>query len=171
MFRDYFDEHVRPELRTVRRGRRVFIAVAELEGWLDPNGARRQRGRVNRGNLHDPARSPGAATCEMGHPCRKQLPRPLPRLSIVAGRGRLGRRCFGGGADRARTEYVLFGYLHLKGSRHYPSPQGLGSIGRSSPALSAASAPLPLWIAEQTGGLAAPVEKVEREEPADGSRD
>lgn len=33
--RDYFDEHVRPEVRIVRRGRRVFVAVKELERWLD----------------------------------------------------------------------------------------------------------------------------------------
>lgn len=33
--RDYFDDHVRPELRLVRRGRRVLVAVAELERWLD----------------------------------------------------------------------------------------------------------------------------------------
>jgi hypothetical protein len=32
--RDFFDEHVLPELRVVRRGRRVFIAVVELERWL-----------------------------------------------------------------------------------------------------------------------------------------
>jgi hypothetical protein len=38
--RDFFDEHVRPELRLVRRGRRVFVAVAELERWLDREGAR-----------------------------------------------------------------------------------------------------------------------------------
>jgi hypothetical protein len=33
--RDFFDEHVRPEVRIVRRGRRVFVAVKELERWLD----------------------------------------------------------------------------------------------------------------------------------------
>lgn len=33
--RDYFDEHVKPELRIVRRGRRILIAVTELERWLD----------------------------------------------------------------------------------------------------------------------------------------
>lgn len=32
--RDFFDEHVLPDLRVVRRGRRVFVAVAELERWL-----------------------------------------------------------------------------------------------------------------------------------------
>jgi len=38
--RDYFDEHILPELRFVRRGRRILIALAELERWLDRNAAR-----------------------------------------------------------------------------------------------------------------------------------
>jgi excisionase family DNA binding protein len=38
--RDYFDEHVRPELRVARRGRRVLIAVAELERWLQTSSAK-----------------------------------------------------------------------------------------------------------------------------------
>jgi hypothetical protein len=33
--RDYLDEHIAPELRWVRRGRRKFVAVAELERWLE----------------------------------------------------------------------------------------------------------------------------------------
>jgi excisionase family DNA binding protein len=33
--RDYLDEHVIQELRTVRRGRRILIALAEIEQWLD----------------------------------------------------------------------------------------------------------------------------------------
>ena len=33
--RDYLDEHIAPELRWVRRGRRKFVAVRELEAWLD----------------------------------------------------------------------------------------------------------------------------------------
>jgi len=33
--RDYLDEHVIGELRVVRRGRRILIALAELERWLD----------------------------------------------------------------------------------------------------------------------------------------
>lgn len=32
--RDFFDEHVAPELRLVRRGRKVLVAVSELERWL-----------------------------------------------------------------------------------------------------------------------------------------
>lgn len=37
---DFWAEHVAPELRIVRRGRRKLIAVAELERWLDANGER-----------------------------------------------------------------------------------------------------------------------------------
>jgi excisionase family DNA binding protein len=33
--RDYFDEHVISELRVVRRGRRILVALSELEAWLD----------------------------------------------------------------------------------------------------------------------------------------
>lgn len=32
--RDFFDEHVKHELRVVRRGRRILIARAEIERWL-----------------------------------------------------------------------------------------------------------------------------------------
>jgi excisionase family DNA binding protein len=37
---DYFDEHVRPELRVVQRGRLVLIPVAELERWADRQARR-----------------------------------------------------------------------------------------------------------------------------------
>jgi hypothetical protein len=37
---DFLDEHVLPELRVVRRGRRRLIAVKELQRWLDENAAR-----------------------------------------------------------------------------------------------------------------------------------
>ena len=43
--RDYFDEHVIDELRVVRRGRRILIALAELERWLDRAAARATVGR------------------------------------------------------------------------------------------------------------------------------
>ena len=36
----FFDEHVRHELRVVRRGRRVIVPLAELRRWLDENAAR-----------------------------------------------------------------------------------------------------------------------------------
>jgi excisionase family DNA binding protein len=38
--RDYFDEHVIGELRVVRRGRRILVALAELERWLDESATR-----------------------------------------------------------------------------------------------------------------------------------
>lgn len=37
--RDFFDEHVKPELKLIRRGRRVFVSVAELERWLERSSA------------------------------------------------------------------------------------------------------------------------------------
>lgn len=37
--RDYFDEHVGPELRIVRRGRRRLIPVDELTRWLAAEAA------------------------------------------------------------------------------------------------------------------------------------
>ena len=44
--RDYLDEHVIGELRIVRRGRRILIALSELERWLDRSAA---RGKLARG--------------------------------------------------------------------------------------------------------------------------
>ena len=38
--RDYFDEHVIHELRVVRRGRRILVALAELQRWLDQSATR-----------------------------------------------------------------------------------------------------------------------------------
>jgi hypothetical protein len=39
--RDFFDEHVKPELRVVRRGSRtILIPVAELVRWVERNAAR-----------------------------------------------------------------------------------------------------------------------------------
>jgi excisionase family DNA binding protein len=35
----FFDEHIRHELRVVRRGRRVLVPVRELERWLAENAA------------------------------------------------------------------------------------------------------------------------------------
>ena len=37
--RDYLDEHIAAELRWVRRGRRKFVSVVELERWLEKSGA------------------------------------------------------------------------------------------------------------------------------------
>lgn len=44
--RDYFDEHVIRELRVVRRGRRILIALAELERWLDRSATSASVGRA-----------------------------------------------------------------------------------------------------------------------------
>lgn len=38
--RDYFDEHILLELRVVRRGRRILVAMAELQRWLEHSAAR-----------------------------------------------------------------------------------------------------------------------------------
>jgi hypothetical protein len=37
---DFLAEHVGPELRWVRRGRKKLVAVRELERWLEQNAAR-----------------------------------------------------------------------------------------------------------------------------------
>lgn len=37
---DYFCKHIRAELRLIRRGRLVFVAVSELERWLETSAAR-----------------------------------------------------------------------------------------------------------------------------------
>jgi hypothetical protein len=34
---DFFDAHVRPEVRAVRRGRLTLYPLAELQRWLDDN--------------------------------------------------------------------------------------------------------------------------------------
>jgi hypothetical protein len=35
----FFNEHVRHDLRLVRKGRRVLVPVTELHRWLDENAA------------------------------------------------------------------------------------------------------------------------------------
>jgi hypothetical protein len=37
--RDFFDEHIGPELRWIRRGRLKFVAIAELQDWLRRSAA------------------------------------------------------------------------------------------------------------------------------------
>jgi excisionase family DNA binding protein len=44
--RDYFDEHVIDDLRVVRRGRRILVALAELERWLESNATHATLGRA-----------------------------------------------------------------------------------------------------------------------------
>ena len=36
---EFFSQHVRPNVRIVRRGRVKLVPVAELEKWLDRNAA------------------------------------------------------------------------------------------------------------------------------------
>lgn len=38
--RDYLDEHVMPELRVIRKGRRRLVPLRELERWLSDNAHR-----------------------------------------------------------------------------------------------------------------------------------
>jgi hypothetical protein len=38
--RDYLDQHIACELRWIRRGRRKFVSVRELERWLERSAAR-----------------------------------------------------------------------------------------------------------------------------------
>ena len=35
----FLTEHIRPELRLIRRGRKVLVPVAELRRWVDENAA------------------------------------------------------------------------------------------------------------------------------------
>ncbi len=42
---DFLEEHVMPELRIVRRGRRRLIPVRVLEKWLEENAALAVEGR------------------------------------------------------------------------------------------------------------------------------
>jgi hypothetical protein len=41
---DFFDKHVRLELRLIRRGRLVFVSVRELEEWVEKQAARALEG-------------------------------------------------------------------------------------------------------------------------------
>ena len=42
--RDFFDLHVKPELRVVRRGRLVLVPVSELRKWVEANAAQTVEG-------------------------------------------------------------------------------------------------------------------------------
>ena len=37
--RDFFDAHVKPDLRVIRRGRLVLVPVTELQKWVERNAA------------------------------------------------------------------------------------------------------------------------------------
>jgi excisionase family DNA binding protein len=58
--RDYFDEHVIGELRIVRRGRRILVALAELEQWLDKASAEPVSSRARSGRRGDTPRAQAA---------------------------------------------------------------------------------------------------------------
>jgi excisionase family DNA binding protein len=38
--RDFFDDHIRSDLRLVRKGRKVLVPVRELEVWLEREAER-----------------------------------------------------------------------------------------------------------------------------------
>jgi hypothetical protein len=37
---DFFDQHIRPELKVIRRGSKRLVPVAELERWCEENATR-----------------------------------------------------------------------------------------------------------------------------------
>jgi hypothetical protein len=41
---EFFDEHIRSEVKLIRKGRYTFVAVSELQHWAEANGARTLRG-------------------------------------------------------------------------------------------------------------------------------
>jgi hypothetical protein len=43
---EFLREHILPDLRIIRRGRRKLVAVAELQRWLDESAARTLESRV-----------------------------------------------------------------------------------------------------------------------------
>lgn len=65
---DFFAEHVQPELRIVRRGKKRLIPVPELEHWLTENAEPVLAGREGEGG--DPQlRSQGTGVPpDKGHP-------------------------------------------------------------------------------------------------------
>jgi len=65
--RDYFDEHVKPELRVVRRGRLVLVPLHELERWVERSaaltvGEERARCRVTAVAKETPAKARARAS-------------------------------------------------------------------------------------------------------------
>lgn len=43
---DHFERHVQPELKLIRRGRRIVVPVAELERWAAINAEPAHKGRT-----------------------------------------------------------------------------------------------------------------------------
>lgn len=68
---DFFEQHVQPELRLVRRGRAVLVPVRKLERWLHENAALNARageGRMTSGirTRFSKPRALGALACSGG---------------------------------------------------------------------------------------------------------
>ena len=57
---DFWAEHIAPEVRVVRRGRRKLVAVSELERWLERNGEATTQRRTRRRRAPRLARRRGA---------------------------------------------------------------------------------------------------------------
>ena len=59
MSEDHFREHVAPELRWVRQGRKRVVAVTEIERWLESNASRAldspRPGRMRGGSATSPS--------------------------------------------------------------------------------------------------------------------
>lgn len=69
---DFWAEHIAPEVRVVRRGRRKLVAVSELERWLERNGeaasGRSAAPTVRRGSRARVARRDRASIAALGAP-------------------------------------------------------------------------------------------------------
>jgi hypothetical protein len=42
---DFFEQHIMPDLRVIREGRKVLIPTAELELWVNEHASRTLGGR------------------------------------------------------------------------------------------------------------------------------
>ena len=84
----FFDEHVRHELRLVRRGRKVLVPVRELERWLEENAALTLAGQRT-----DGFRNRSASGTEAGRGLRGRAPvaRRCRLFQAAAGRARRAR--------------------------------------------------------------------------------
>jgi len=45
---DFFEEHVAPELRLIRRGRKRLVPVTELESWVAQSASRSMAEEIGR---------------------------------------------------------------------------------------------------------------------------
>lgn len=65
---DFFAEHVQPELRIVRRGKKRLIPVPELEHWLAENAEAVLTGRQGVGGNPQPPRQGTGVPPAKSHP-------------------------------------------------------------------------------------------------------